>query len=181
VGASHPVVNSLTYKFYTKGWQGITIEPNEAFNTLYKFIRPRDEHINCGIGTENGKADYYVFKKDPLNTFDWEVARGVAERHNVKIKKVKKQIYTLSHILETRNVEKVDYLNVDTEGYDLKVLQSNNWEKWKPKLITIEDNQFTFETLDENEIINYLRRLQYKFFGIIRKNLFFKLNNKRRM
>ena len=31
-------------------------------------------------------------------------------------------------------------MSIDTEGFDLKVLKSNDWKKFKPKLICIESS-----------------------------------------
>lgn len=42
VGAGHPVIGSNTYKFYEKGWDGITVEPIRLHNTLHRLKRRRD-------------------------------------------------------------------------------------------------------------------------------------------
>jgi hypothetical protein len=47
-------------------------------------------------------------------------------------------------------------MSVDTEGSDLAVLQSNNWDKFRPTLIMVEiDNQYT-KIVEFMEQCNYL-------------------------
>jgi hypothetical protein len=36
--------------------------------------------------------------------------------------------------------QKVDFMNVDVEGKDLEVLESNDWVKYRPTLVVVEDN-----------------------------------------
>jgi len=45
---------------------------------------------------------------------------------------------TLTEALEGYGVESVDFLKVDVEGHDLKVLKGHDFNRWKPKAIVIE-------------------------------------------
>jgi hypothetical protein len=36
--------------------------------------------------------------------------------------------------------DRIDFISIDTEGYDLEVLKSNNWEKFKPEIICTESS-----------------------------------------
>ena len=35
----------------------------------------------------------------------------------------------------------IDFLNVDVEGHDLDLLESNDWQRFRPKVIVVEDEQ----------------------------------------
>ena len=49
----------------------------------------------------------------------------------------------------------MDFLSVDAEGYDLTVLQSNDWEQHRPTLLLVEiNNQFT-------EIVRFMASHNY--------------------
>ena len=43
-------------------------------------------------------------------------------------------------ILSRINIEKIDFLSIDTEGTELDVLQGFDIERWMPKLLVIENN-----------------------------------------
>ena len=51
--------------------------------------------------------------------------------------------------------KKIDFLSVDVEGFDLEVLKSNDWNKYRPTLIMIEINQ------DEMKIDSYMKEIGY--------------------
>jgi hypothetical protein len=51
-------------------------------------------------------------------------------------------------------------LSVDCEGFDLQVLKSNNWIKFRPTVICVEEWDFNFGTKN-SEIGAYLYNLGY--------------------
>jgi len=55
-----------------------------------------------------------------------------------KISRVKKvPVWTLAEALKAFN-KPVDVLSIDTDGMDLAILNSNDWEKYRPKIILAE-------------------------------------------
>ena len=50
VGASHPVVDSVTFAFYERGWRGINIEPVAADHALLQLYRPGDINLQLAAG-----------------------------------------------------------------------------------------------------------------------------------
>ena len=139
VGAYHPVHISNTYKFYKRGWTGIQIEPNYKKSALLKKYRPNSINLNVGIGEKEGKAPFYIFDSDAYSTFSAETAE-----HNkslgLKVSEVKEvPILALSAIFEqyAKDIE-IDFMSVDTEGFDLGVLKTNNWKRYRPHFIVVE-------------------------------------------
>ena len=56
-------------------------------------------------------------------------------------------------------------MSVDVEGFDLEVLRSNNWAKFRPSVILVEDyaaNELSSCTGDSN-IATYLAENGYQF------------------
>jgi len=102
---------------------------------------------------------------------------------NDSIKKISVKTRTLSSILDEflpKNIQ-IDLLSVDTEGYDLIVLKSNNWNKYIPKVIVTEFEMNSFKEIENNEITKFLNEKGYSIFSItyLDKNLsnvFFKYN-----
>lgn len=166
IGAYDPYRFSNTYRFCKKGWRGINIEPNIDNYKKFISIRPRDINLNIGVGTKNGYLNFYNFFPDTLSTFSEKDAKNYEKIGFKKNSKVKVKVERLDKIFlrYCQNV-KIDFLSIDTEGFETEVLKSNNWKKFKPKIICIES--FTFNTTytpskERYEINLFLVNLGYK-------------------
>lgn len=143
IGANHPIKYSNTFLFKNKGWRGINIEPNPKRMRLFKIFRRKDINLNIGIGREAGEMDFYVFDAHTLSTFD---SGSAAEYQKIghKIERViKVPVVPLKDVLEKYSRDKeIDFFSVDTEGYDLEVLKSNDWERFRPRFIILETVEY---------------------------------------
>lgn len=139
VGAGDPDRFNNTKRFYLRGWHGINIEPNTRLYQKLVAARPRDINLNFGVAKEKGELTYYEIFPDTLSTFSKEEAgKRKAEGYAVN-KESKAKVDTLANILaEHLGENQIDFLSVDTEGFDLIVLQSNAWTKYRPKIICLE-------------------------------------------
>ncbi len=165
IGAYDPYRFSNTYRFYKKGWRGINIEPN--INNYKKFIiaRSKDMNLNIGIGTKTGSLTFYIFFPDTLSTFSTKEALEYEKMGFKKIKELKVYVKRLDKVfLKYRHKDKVDFLSIDTEGFEMEVLKSNNWKKFRPKIICIES--FTFNnslvgSRERKDIGRFLSKMDY--------------------
>ena len=141
VGANDPHRFSNTKRFYLRGWNGINIEPNPINYQRFRVDRARDTNINCGIGTIKGMMTFYIMFPDTLSTFSKKKRDELVSQGYAYEKKIKIPIVPLSTILDTycRN-KNISFFSIDTEGYDTVVLKSNNWKKYRPRIICIESN-----------------------------------------
>jgi len=138
IGANDPEKFNNTKKFYDMGWHGILIEPNiHKFDKLKKF-RANDTVENCGISCEEGKITFYEIFPDTLSTFSKTTQLEYVAQGFKLVSTLAVNVFPLPVILSKHHVEKIDFLSLDTEGYDLNVLASNDWSKYRPKLICIE-------------------------------------------
>ncbi len=138
VGAYHPLKYSNTYSFYEKGWRGICVDPVPGRTHLFKKYRPRDIFLNHGVSESEKTLMYYMAEEPAYNTFSEEIYEN-----NVGIFKQKKEVSTkpLRKILN-QNLPKgctIDFLSVDAEGFDLEVLQSNDWQRYRPRIVLLEE------------------------------------------
>lgn len=143
VGAYHPVYISNTYKFYKRGWTGIQIEPNYRKSSLFRNYRPNSINLNIGIGSKESISNLYIFDPDTLSTFS-EEAVELNKKLGYKVVEVKEvQITKLSSVFEkyAKNIE-IDFMSVDTEGFDLEVLKTNDWNIYRPHFIIAETIEF---------------------------------------
>jgi hypothetical protein len=73
---------------------------------------------------------------------------------NVEIIKV--ECKTLNSILEIAKVDGIDFLSIDTEGWELEVIKSFSTAKYSPKVILLE-NYLHSERYNE-----YMNRIGYQ-------------------
>jgi len=143
VGANHPIKYSNTFLFKMKGWSGVNIEPNPFRVKLFNIFRRRDINLNIGVGAEESEMDFYVFDEHTLSTFDTNSVDEFKKMgHKVK-KIVKVNVLPLKSVLEKCCSDKqIDILSIDTEGYDLEVLKSNDWNKFRPRFVIVETLEY---------------------------------------
>lgn len=142
IGANHPLRFSNTHFFYKRGWRGVNIEPNPELHQSLQEVRHEDVNINIGISDEKDFLDYYMFNEPALNTFSKKEAdEYLLKKEYSLIQKIKVEVDTLENVLDSVDFLKensIDFMSIDAEGFDLKVLKSNSFEKYSPKVILIE-------------------------------------------
>ncbi|WP_412466504.1 FkbM family methyltransferase [Pedobacter sp. KLB.chiD] len=168
VGAHHPVRYSNTNYFYKRGWKGINIEPTPSAIGAFNTFRKRDINLNIGIGPEKTKLKFYCFNEPALNSFSEEVSKRIdAESGKYKIiKELDIDVLPLSHVLDQHLPANttIDFLSIDVEGLDYQVLRSNNWDKYKPSVILVEEN-VNVDDLSHSPIYKFLKDKGYSFFA----------------
>jgi FkbM family methyltransferase len=177
VGAHHPKRFSNTYIFYKLGWRGINIEPNPEAYKLFMKYRSGDTNINCGVAQNFGNLNYYMFDESALNTFDSKVLHSRIKNTSYKhIKTVALDVLPLSEIfqLSLPKGRKIDFLTVDTEGFDLEVLKSNDWDTYRPKWVLVEElNLKNIENINF-EVHKYMKSVGYILFAKTFNTLFYR-------
>jgi FkbM family methyltransferase len=175
IGAHHPFRFSNTAFFYLKGWTGINVEPTPSlFEDFVKF-RERDINLNFGISDVNSTLTFYEFDEPALNSFDEKLSKTRDAETNYNIISEKQiPVCSMAEILDKYLPEnqKIDFFTIDVEGLDFKVLKSNNWNKYRPNFILVEDS-LNFNASEADIIYKYLAELKYKMVGkTLRTNLY---------
>ncbi|MCC6710912.1 MAG: FkbM family methyltransferase [Candidatus Pacebacteria bacterium] len=170
IGANHPFRFSNTYSLYLKGWRGINIEPNPDLVKLFDIFRKRDINIQMGISDKSELLYYYQFDDSALNNFSEKKTNEILKNTKYKlIKKSKIELKKLDYILEKYlPVNKIDFISIDAETMDLKVLKSNDWKRFSPEYILIE------KLSKSNEIDNFLTNRGYSVYCKMNKTNFYK-------
>ena len=177
VGAHHPVRFSNTYKYYCKGWSGINIDAMPGIMKLFDKIRPNDTNVETPISNNEEELNFYIFDESALNTFSEEEAEKSKPKYKVvNIQKLKTK--KLSEILDKHcsNNQKIDFFSIDTEGFDLKVLQSNNWDKYKPTILIIEFIDKKLLNILDSAIHRYIIALGYLLVAKTNNSAFYEIN-----
>lgn len=123
---------------------------NVAINdgTLQKFFFIREG----ALMNENIHTDWYKqigsFHKEHLTKhFDINIEKYIEE---IEIKGI-----TLEQLFTRNNIKRLDFLHIDAEGYDWKILSQLNLEKYKPQLILFERTHLS--TSEINDAITHLK------------------------
>lgn len=148
---------SNTYGFYRKGWRGLSIDANPDVAGLFARFRPEDTFVHTAVGQQTGDIEMAMFEDGVFNCLS-EHLDEVPESLRRSARLVKVPINPLSSILAKYDIQEVDFLNVDCEGNDLNVLRSNDWSRWQPKVICVEDHA---EDWQDSEIMRFLGSVGY--------------------
>ena len=166
VGAHHPYSLSNTAALHHfNGWSGINIEPDQRLFERFLIARPHDINLCCGVDAENGFKEIAIFEDGAVNSFDKEAVDIQITHAGKKLNEWRSvPIRTLKSILDEHLPagQRVDVLNVDAEGWDLVVLQSNDWSLYKPEIILVEDHKMNLMHTDQNKTLGFLRDLGYR-------------------
>ena len=136
VGAFDGVTCSNTRSLAESGWSGLLIEPlPEAYLQLENLYRNNNKitTINCGISNKEEILNLYQNGMiSTFRTFGLPFYRLTNRTQSSII------CYTLEYILNKHNVSKIDVLSIDVEGFEDKVMDSFDIERYKPALCIIE-------------------------------------------
>jgi FkbM family methyltransferase len=153
IGAHEPVTGNNTYLFYKRGSRGVLVEPNPALTPKLRRIRPQDKVLEIGIGAtgqEETEADYYIIKGDgQANTFSQETVAKLKAQFGEKIlaQTIKRKLVNINKVLaDNFPPGGPDLFSTDTEGYDLTILGSLDFDRFRPKV-------FCVETLDDFVVV----------------------------
>lgn len=177
VGAHHPFRFSNTYCFYRRGWRGINIDAKPGTKKLFDRVRPNDINLELGIAGEDASLTFYIFDEPALNSFSKELSEHRHQTTKYKIVETKHvPVRRLSNVLEEHvpQGQKIDFLTVDVEGLDIEVLESNDWERFRPAMIVAEDLDFDLQNLNDSAVYRSLSSKDYALVGKTLTSLVFK-------
>lgn len=175
VGAHHPYRYSNTLLFYRQGWHGINIDAMPGSMTLFQKQRPRDINLENGVGRKAETLKFFVFNEPALNTFDENLAKSRCnEDWHIKAT-VDVPVLPLAEILKKHipKGQRLIFFSVDVEGFDLDVLQSNDWQEYRPEVVLVETLGLSFEDLASDPLAEYLHTLGYVVYSKTVNTTFF--------
>lgn len=189
VGANDGINNDPIHKFIKRDrWKGVLLEPQKY--VFEKFLKPLYTKTD-GIVTLNAaldKTDGYkpIYKisvsnsrwATGLTSFNREVLEkavnsGYVARQAAKegckmpenpeecIVEEKVECITADTLVEKYGLERIDWLQIDTEGYDFEIIKMFNISKHKPAVIVFENLHLSQETREQCK--KYLESYGYSF------------------
>jgi FkbM family methyltransferase len=141
VGAFHPIIYSNTYYFYRRGWTGINIEPTPGQIDLFKRERPRDINLAFAVAKARRAIRLTTFNDPAVNSAEKQmINRHISSGRFHPTGEIVVEAYPLAEILETYMPHGKDltFLSVDVEGMELDVLESHDWDRFRPRFVAVE-------------------------------------------
>lgn len=157
IGANDPHKDSVTKRFYLKGWHGLNIEPNKLLWERLEFDRPRDVNLQIGAGDQNGKKIYREYPGgNGLSTFSEDMKLENEQAYTGDYNDYEVEVKKLTTVFSEQHVESIDFMKIDVEGYEWEVIKGNDWDIYRPSVLCIEANHTTrlqkwHSFFDENE------------------------------
>ncbi|TFH31896.1 MAG: FkbM family methyltransferase [Deltaproteobacteria bacterium] len=141
VGANDGITGSTTYFFEKKGWKCVLIEP--VPDLCERIRRFRSALVfECAASSESGEGVFYVAEStkslstlSPTESLQKEIAANKTTLREIHVRK-----RTLDEILEEAGIRGIDFITIDVEGHEMDVLIGFSIEKYRPRIIIIEDN-----------------------------------------
>ena len=133
-------------------WSGILIEPSLKGYEECKKNRPKSVCLNYACVSNDYKNDYIEGDFKDNSAMGSIGGKRLRRQNLVKVKAI-----TLEKILDEHCHTNIDFLSLDTEGYELEILKGLNLNKYRPKFMLIEVYK-----KDYNDIVNFLNLLNYK-------------------
>lgn len=169
VGAFNPTLGSNTFMFHRfLGWRGVNIDAYKQTIDEFNIARPNDININSAVGVNQGKQKMTIYSDLARNTLsDENRARQKKKGDTEVIDTQVVEVMPLSKILDLhvpRGVQ-IDFMDIDIEGYDLQALETNDWQKYRPTVILIEDYVINTGRFNESDIFKFMKKQEYRFFS----------------
>lgn len=184
IGANDGITHDPIYPYITKyKLSGIVVEPQpEVFELLRETYKdfPNVECINIAISDTTGERLFYMAKESTMNEKNYSMMTGIATldkdvlRHTIKNKIPRgvnvddfiqeKLIKTVSFkdLLRERGITKIDFIQLDCEGYDYEIIKMIDFDCFSPSIINFESNHIS--DADREECQKMFESKGYKWF-----------------
>lgn len=168
VGAAHPEMISISLPLRDLNWNIISIEPNPEFcEEFRKRNLPILEYAACA--EDKGPTSFQISPNLvscsalEVKTLYREYDKAVGWTEN-DYKTIEVQAFTLNTILQKHHpdLKNIDAIIIDTEGWELEVLNGFNIEKFNPKVICLENY---------NNLPEYISYMNSKGYRLDRKEV----------
>lgn len=135
VGANDPEDGSQTLRLEKAGWSGLLVEPlSEHAEDLRRLRKAHVEEVACGPRSQHDTVMRFKVAGVASTLADdfLDVKVEEAESRSVRV-------VTLDFLLEKHDIDRIDFLSLDVEGYEMEVLDGLSLDRYRPAFILIED------------------------------------------
>ena len=142
-------------KDYSNNWSGILIEPIpyifEVLKKNYSISKNNLIFENIAISNYDGIMNFFLPKEAKKNTWLTKISscdRFNGDLSNYETEEILVPCLTLDSLLIKYNINKIDLLIIDVEGYENVILDAYSF-KIKPQIIFLETRFYNYSTLEK--------------------------------
>jgi FkbM family methyltransferase len=164
IGANDGISGDQMREFILRyKWRGVLVEPVDfVFERLQKAYRRVPQVIceHAAIAEQDGEMPFWFIRQnnvlppgyDQVGSFNRaQVAQQIGWLPGLEpyIDCKYVRCLTLSTLLSKHAMDRVDIIQIDTEGYDFEVIKQIDFAKFRPKVIVYEHTQLSSSDADD--------------------------------
>jgi|688.fasta_scaffold01710_12 FkbM family methyltransferase len=147
IGAHNGITFSNSLFFEKLGWDGICIEPNPE---IYKILitNRKCQCYELAVSDKIGMSSFFQITSGPdmLSGLTEEFTQQAINRIHIEMYKDPKAFNNIKVKTDTfenivNKTTKIDFLSIDTEGNELKILKTIDFNKYDIEVISVENNK----------------------------------------
>jgi FkbM family methyltransferase len=153
LGANNGLTQSNTAFFeFSRGWRGVLIEPSKSAFQQCVINRPNSSVHNYACVSNDYESATIT------GDFNGSLMSSIEGSRLSSHSLLECPATTITSILDraVTQGQNIDFMSLDTEGYELNVLKGLNFDKWRPHYLLIEIYNTDYEA-----ILTYLRGQGY--------------------
>lgn len=169
IGANDPIHLNNTKLFEDSGWKGLAFEPIPYLATIWEQKRTA-KFFPYAASDLNGKLIFSIVE----NTTGWEDMLSRVSHNKASDNKNEIEVCSvrLSEVFEQENIEHIDYMSIDVEGFELNVLKGIDFSKVHVNVLTIENNTSATNSRREvlfgnDQVRKFMSKNGFNFWGRI--------------
>lgn len=170
IGANDGKTGSFTYNLAKIGWKGINCEPvPRLYNMCCENHKYHTNVINLQLACGEKKEVLQIIDADTLSTIDKDMENIYKTLNWSKYNFQNNQNYIsinvdkLDTILSDNNINHIDLMVLDVEGYEENVLKGFSIDKYTPSIFIIEIPDQFKDYINNKNLIDKFKRLRNYF------------------
>ena len=142
-GAYDGTAHSNTRLLEDRGWTGLLVEPNPDLAAALRGTRTAVVDSRCVWDTTGDEVDLLVTGDPELSTVAAHASHDLHTdaRHATAVRTVAVPTVSLDDLLDEHGAPAtIDFMSVDTEGTELRILRAFDFTRHRPRLLAVEHN-----------------------------------------